>query len=148
MISESTAKRKPGRPRKAEKYGGHIARAEDLIADRLPQLVENLLKLAAGVLVQETGKDGGTEIFSKPPDRAANEYLLNRILGRPTDQVEVSGPDGEPLSERVLIYLPSNGRTTTATPLEQLGDDGTAADNDNDAEAPAGTAGALPGDPG
>lgn len=146
MTSASTVKRKPGRPRKAEKYGGHIARAEDLIADRLPQLVENLLKLAAGVLVQETGKDGGTEIFTKPPDRAANEYLINRILGRPTDQVEVSGPDGEPLTERVLIYLPSNGRAT-ATRLDQLDDDGTDT-ADNDAEAPAGTAGALPGDPG
>lgn len=140
-MSESTVKRKVGRPRKAEKYGGHIARAEDLIADRLPQLVENLLKLAAGVLVQETDRDGGVEVFTKPPDRAANEYLINRILGRPTDQVEVSGPDGEALAERVLIYLPSNGRIATAT-IERSLDAAITADDDPEAAIRA--AGALP----
>ena len=30
-------------------------------------------------------------------DRAANEYLINRILGRPTERQEVSGPDGDPV---------------------------------------------------
>ena len=36
------------------------------------------------------------------PDRAANIYLADRILGRPTQAVEVSGPDGGeiPLSSR------------------------------------------------
>lgn len=44
-------------------------------------------------------------------DRAANEYLINRILGRPTQAVEVSGEDGKPV-ETVVFYLPRNGRDT------------------------------------
>lgn len=77
-----------GRPRKADKYGGHILAAENLIADRLPDLLENLFRLAEGVEVQKADANGNPRVYSQPPDRQANEYLLNRIMGKPTERVE------------------------------------------------------------
>jgi hypothetical protein len=84
----------PGRPRLAERYGGHIRRCEDLIADRLPKVLDSLFALADGVTVAEATEQG-ERIYRKPPDRRACEYLVNRILGRPVEQVEHSGV-GEP----------------------------------------------------
>ncbi len=87
-----------GRKRKDEKFKAPIAKAEKRIADRLPQLIDNLFELADGVTVQETDpKTGATTVYTRPPDRQANEYLLNRIMGKPTERQEVSGPDGTAL---------------------------------------------------
>lgn len=114
-----------GRPRKADKYAGQIAAAEDQIADKLPKLIANLLKLANGGFkeVQEEWQPAGlvttgsgeyeTLVFpEKPadelvrvkrtvsvaaPDRAANTYLIDRILGKPTQRTELTGEDGSPL---------------------------------------------------
>lgn len=78
-----------GRKRKSDKFAGQIARAEKRIADRLPEIVDTLLELAAGVEVQSVDEEtGGTKVYSKPPDRQAAEYLLNRIMGKPTERVE------------------------------------------------------------
>jgi hypothetical protein len=81
----------PGRPRLAERYGGHIRRCEDLIADRLPKLIDNLFALADGVTVTEATEQG-ERTYRNPPDRAANIYLIDRILGKPTALVEHAGP--------------------------------------------------------
>lgn len=70
-----------GRPRKADKFARPIARAEKQIADHLPELIDNMLALASG----------------DPPDRAANEYLINRILGKPIERQEIAGADGGPI---------------------------------------------------
>lgn len=85
-----------GRKPKAMKYQTEIARAEKQIGDRLPLLVENLIRLADGVTVQKE-TIVGTVVYTEPPDRAANVYLIDRILGKPTERHEVSGQDGEPL---------------------------------------------------
>lgn len=77
-----------GRPRKREKHAGQVAKAEKKIADRLPELVDNLLVLADGVKVKEVAADGVVDIYVKAPDRQANEYLVNRILGKPTERHE------------------------------------------------------------
>lgn len=87
-----------GRPKKSEKYGRHIVAAEDIIADRLPSLLENMFVLADGVTVEEEIRDGGRRIYTEPPDRQANEYLINRIMGKPTERVEVGGEDGGPIA--------------------------------------------------
>ena len=34
------------------------------------------------------------KVITLEPDRGANEYLANRILGKPTQAIELSGPDG------------------------------------------------------
>jgi hypothetical protein len=88
----------PGRPKKADKYKGKIERAEKQIADRLPDLIDNLFELANGVLVAEVNPvTGETNVYRKPPDYKANEYLINRIMGKPTERLEASGPDGGPI---------------------------------------------------
>lgn len=101
------ARQGAGRKPRASKHAGAIADAEQKIADQLPKLVENLLKLAQGVLVQTETEDadGGPEIYLTAPDRAANVYLIDRILGKPTDRHEVTGEDGEPFKVYVGIDL-------------------------------------------
>lgn len=112
-----------GRPRKAEQYAGEIAAAERLIADKLPKLLANMLKLANGGYYEDSveyapaglveigqGECRGLAFPDKPadelvvvkktrrraaPDRKANEYLIDRILGRPTQAIELDAdPDG------------------------------------------------------
>ncbi|MEP7357657.1 MAG: hypothetical protein ABI847_10490 [Anaerolineales bacterium] len=85
-----------GRPRKAEKYAGQIAALEGTIADLLPELLDLQLALARGVTVQEVDpKTGGLKVYTRPPERKAIEYLINRLAGTPTQRVEVdSDPDG------------------------------------------------------
>lgn len=78
-----------GRKTRAHKHKGPIAEAEQRIADRLPSLVDNMFALADGI----KQPDG---LWMAPPCRMANQYLIDRILGRPTQAVEISG-DGEPL---------------------------------------------------
>jgi hypothetical protein len=75
-----------GRPRKREKHAGQVAKAEKKIADRLPEIIDNLFVLAEGVKVKEVSEDGGVDIYVKPPDRQANEYLANRVMGKPTER--------------------------------------------------------------
>lgn len=78
--------------------------AEKQIADRLPHLIANMLILADGVRVEGDipGEDGITPVYTKPPDRAANEYLINRVMGKPTDKTEADVK----VSGGVSIYLP------------------------------------------
>jgi hypothetical protein len=82
------SEKRPGRPRKADKYGGHVAAAEDLIADRLPALLDRLFELAEGVEVQSEHPNGSIRVYSRPPDREAIRYLLDRIMGKPIERRE------------------------------------------------------------
>jgi hypothetical protein len=108
----------PGRKRKADKFARPIAKAEKQIADQLPQLIENMLHLAHGgyerieeewqpaglvyVGSGESARRAFPELPSDQPvlvkrkrsiadkDRQANEYLINRILGKPIERQELS----------------------------------------------------------
>lgn len=97
MAGKGGARPGAGRKPKGIKSLTPIALAEGRIVDRLPQLIDNLFALADGVTVQEETPQGGTKIYSRAPDRQANEYLVNRIMGKPTERKEVSGPDGAPI---------------------------------------------------
>lgn len=78
-----------GRKPKAEKFKQPIAKAEQRIVDRLPELIDSMFELAQGVLVEETNiVTGKPQTYRKPPDRAACQYLIDRILGKPTERVE------------------------------------------------------------
>lgn len=90
---------RPGAGRKAkdEKFKVPIAKAEKKIADKLPWIIDQALELAEGVVVQEFDKDGMPKIYQRPPDLGAIKYLADRIMGKPTERKELSGPDGEPL---------------------------------------------------
>jgi hypothetical protein len=55
-----------------------------LILADLEKYKGNLDRLADGVFVED---DRG-RIYTTPPDRQANIYLIDRVLGRPTERVE------------------------------------------------------------
>lgn len=86
-----------GRKRKAEKFKSPIEQAERQIADSLPALVGNMFELAKGVFTEEHTLEGKRYVYQRIPDRAANEYLINRVMGKPVERKEVTGADGEPL---------------------------------------------------
>jgi len=87
-----------GRKPKDEKFKVPIAKAEKKIADKLPWLVDQALELAEGVVIQEADKDGNPRIYQRPPDMNAIKYLLDRIMGKPTDRKEHTFPD-KPIQE-------------------------------------------------
>ena len=90
-----------GRPRKAEKFSGPIAAAEKRISDKLPFLIDKALELADGVMCAELTKEGDYNVYTRPPDRQAIEYLANRIMGKPTERMEID--DTSRLSDDELI---------------------------------------------
>ena len=120
-----------GRKPHKNKYATQVGAIHDRIANRAPQLLDNLELLADGgyeqitevwepaglITIQKTveTKDGtvrGTELAYPElppeqlvcvrrtrsvaaPDRKANEYLINRIAGTPTQRLDVdTDPDG------------------------------------------------------
>lgn len=93
-----------GRKRKAQRHEQPILRVESLIVAHLEKSVANLITLADGVPVEDSESD---KVYIKPPDRLANEYLINRILGRPLQALEVSGPDGASVPVDLGV-LPTN----------------------------------------
>lgn len=115
----------PGRPPTRKTHAGAVRKAEKQIVDRLPQLVDNMIVLANGGYerVEEVWAradslyiGSGTDARRMYPDakddeqilvkrttsvadrdRAANIYLIDRILGKPTERKEHSFP--KPLEE-------------------------------------------------
>jgi hypothetical protein len=59
--------------------------------------------------VEETTAEGETVVYKKPPCRQTNEYLVNRILGKPTEKVE--NDQSGALTVRVLYG--TNGNTAS-----------------------------------
>lgn len=98
--------KRPGAGRKPtrERFASNVTKAEKRIADRLPDLIDNLFELAEGVTVQEIDGHGNRKVYDRPPDFRAASYLLDRILGKPVQAVdaEVSGPDNGALLIRVV----------------------------------------------
>lgn len=78
------------------------AAGEYQIIEHLPGLLSNMLTLANGVWVLETTSDGEETVYRRPPDRGANEYLINRVMGKPTEKTE----SDVKVSGNVTIYLP------------------------------------------
>lgn len=97
-----------GRPRKENLYRGRIRSAEDIIADRLPDLIQNLLELSNGIWIEETDSHGKRKVYSRPPDRESNVYLINRIMGKVPDK----GPDSDDLEQQPLEDADGNPITT------------------------------------
>lgn len=93
---------RPGRPRKADKYGGHIAAAEDLIADKLPWIVAKGLELIEGVWVEEPGPKGTRRVYKRPPCSRTMLAFLERIAGKAVQAVELNNGDDGPLKIQVV----------------------------------------------
>lgn len=105
--SRSNAGRKPTATVQAQRDLNSAVDA--LIGAEVPKILANLFRLANGgyerVTVTEERDPVTNEMVETKrvvevadADRAANEYLLNRRLGKPKQAVEVSGPDGAPIS--------------------------------------------------
>lgn len=118
MAGNGGARPGAGRPRKKDKYAGSIAKAEERIVDKLPALIDNMFVLADGGYerVEEQWAPAGSlwvgsgefqrrmypdlkddvlvlvrrTVSIADRDRAANEYLINRILGKPVDRHEIN----------------------------------------------------------
>lgn len=101
-----------GRPRKAVQHARPIAKAEKTLADRLPEVAEAMLQLALGVKCLEPDK---RNVYLKAPDVKAATYVLDRIMGKPTERTELTGNDGGAL--RIQAFEAALARTY---PVEQL----------------------------
>jgi hypothetical protein len=82
------------------KFAGPVAAAEERIVERLPELVGNLLVIANGMTVAEPMPNGGTTVYTRAPDFRANQYLLDRIMGKPEVLQE---PDPSEWTDEELI---------------------------------------------
>jgi hypothetical protein len=91
--------RRPGAGRKRTRVElvPVIEEADLQIAGRLPHLIEKLFELAEGVNVQGCSLDGEEKVYTRPPCYKSLSYLVDRVMGRPTQATEVSGPDGGPM---------------------------------------------------
>lgn len=92
-----------GRKAKRDKFGTAIQKAERRIADKLPQLIDKMMELADGVLVEERTLTGHV-IYQRPPDYKALSYLIDRIMGKPTERKEITGADGGPVDVQFYSY--------------------------------------------
>jgi hypothetical protein len=91
-----------GRKPKAEKYSRDIVAAEKKIRDKLPDIVEAQIGLALGVVVKEFNPITQEDFFyTTIPDRAAGQYLINRIMGAPTQKVDSKVEILDPYSEEI-----------------------------------------------
>lgn len=94
------ARKGAGRPQNTPRVLAHAlrkakGRAIANVAEKVQEVLEqsaldnlnNLLNLANGIKVSE----GDTPVYSVPPDRQSNVYLLDRYLGKPTERVEGRG---------------------------------------------------------
>lgn len=104
-------RRNAGRRPKGVKHESVIAAAEGRISDRLPELIDNLFALADGVQVQTERENGSTYVYTTPPDLRANIYLIDRVMGKPTERHEhdFSHLSDEELVARATSDLPGDG---------------------------------------
>lgn len=81
-----------GRPRgtiKRVRSEMPVQAAESKIRDKLPWLVDKLFELAEGVEVQKRDRQGQTRVYSEIPDREAIKYLMDRVMGKPVQPIDL-----------------------------------------------------------
>ncbi len=83
-----------------------------MVGPWLEELLLKLKELADGILV--AGKDG--KVYHVPPDRGAIEYLINRLVGKPTERVET-----EVTVERVEVFFELQARAEMEVMDYELG---------------------------
>ena len=65
---------------------GHRDYTVNKIAQRRQQLIDSQLDIAIGYsYVNEDGK----KIYTKPPNASTGEYLLNQLIGKPKESIDV-----------------------------------------------------------
>jgi len=85
-----------------------IRQVNQQISREIPELIGKLFELAAGVQVKG---DDGEPAYSRPPDRMAIEYLMNRVLGKPAGGSSgITINEVNPTERSIMIVLPDNSR--------------------------------------
>ena len=82
---------------------------EEWIKRDLEDYYNNLRALATGeILVEKDDRraKSGKRVYKVAPDRAALEYLVNRLLGKPKEQIKHSGEEDKPFG---VVLLPPPG---------------------------------------
>lgn len=105
---------RPGSGRKpnAQKFAGIIEKAKKRIGDRLPEVIDKMFELAEGVTVQEIDpKTGDARIYTTPPDYRAVSYLIDRIMGKPTQPV--AGDNDAPAVRIEVVYADAISESNT-----------------------------------
>jgi hypothetical protein len=77
-----------GRKPNADKYIGPISRAEQRICENLDDLIDLAFVRARGYMAKDVGPDGEVEYYETPPDLKAIIYLVDRVMGKPTERHE------------------------------------------------------------
>lgn len=92
-----------GRPKKAEKYAAPIAAAEERIADRLPEVLDNLFVLADGGYerVKEKWEPAALVVLELPLRKADGDPMVDTD-GKPILAKQQVFPDAEP-DQLVLV---------------------------------------------
>lgn len=106
MAQNGGARPGAGRKPKDEKFKLPIAKAEKRIADRLPWLIDKAMELAEGVAVERYNSAGVPMVYQLPPDMGAIKYLVDRIMGKPTERQEQEHSGG--ISIKVIYADPTD----------------------------------------
>lgn len=100
-------KPKPGDLRAAME----IPEVEEAIKARLPVLIQHMFDLAEGVVwVEQRVDDDGNivpRIYQAQPDRQALQFLIENVIGKTPQRVEMTGKDGGPME--VIPWAPVSG---------------------------------------
>lgn len=86
-----------------------IPTAEEEIRKVLPVLINRMLTLALGVYVLDAkvNQDSGEveqKVFRMPPDRQALQFLIENVIGKVPQRLEMTGKDGGPLE--IIPWMP------------------------------------------
>jgi|FLYL01.1.fsa_nt_gi hypothetical protein len=87
-----------------------IPEVEEEIRKRLPILIQRMFDLAEGVLVQEVrlDKESGemvARVYRQPPDRQALQFLIENVIGKTPQRIELTGRDGNPVE--IIPWMPT-----------------------------------------
>ena len=85
------ARKGGGRKKKLIKNGTQNEAFIAAVTEHWDELIASLFQLANGVKHQGVDKNGADVIYNEKPDRAALEYLFNRVLGRPKETMDIGG---------------------------------------------------------
>jgi hypothetical protein len=88
-VAKGGARPGAGRKRTRVLYASPIREAESKIRDRLPWLADKMLELAEGVYAESEMGESGRIVYKQIPDRQAIAYLMDRIMGKPTQPVDI-----------------------------------------------------------
>lgn len=103
MTNEIKTRKWGGRPKGSK--GGHTLKAE-LMRKRLilsvnkeyTPIVQGQIQLAKGLFYEDKTKEGTRIVYREKPDGRAAEYLLNQSIGKPRENMEITGADKGPIA--------------------------------------------------